>query len=214
MAERMCIQMDIKTKLKDDNVLFSSSSNSSSTAQILEYLEKKGIITVEDLINANPKIFYFAIRNIYTAMIHVLRNAYLNEPLVHDDLLQKKYIKDDLGECLFEDILALGLVKQDSQSARYALNRMDWPGGVIDMEYILKKLPENSYCSNLRAFYINYLKKLEEDNRSKNDVEIILAKLEELKHLTEMRDKLNEEIFALQREINNYEVETGKHVRK
>jgi len=41
MAERMCIQMDIKTRLKDDNVLFSRSSNSSSTAQILGYLEKK-----------------------------------------------------------------------------------------------------------------------------------------------------------------------------
>ncbi len=206
--------MDIKTKLKDDNVLFSSSSNSSSTAQILGYLEKKGIITVEDLINADPEIFYFATRNIYTAMIHVLRNAYLNEPLVNGDLLQKKYIKSDLERCLSKDILALGLVKQDPQSARFALNRMDWFGGVIDMKYILERLPENSYCSNLRAFYINYLKKLEEDKRSKNDVEIILAKLEELKHLTEMRDNLNEKIFALQREINNYEAETGKHVRK
>ena len=77
--------MDIKTKLKDDNVLFSNSSNSSSTVQILGYLEKKGIITVEDLINADPKIFYFAIKNIYTAMIHVLRNAKLNKPLVHGD---------------------------------------------------------------------------------------------------------------------------------
>ena len=211
--------MDIKTRLKDDNVLFSSSSNSSSTAQILGYLEKKGIITVEDLINANPKIFYFAIRNIYTAMIHVLRNAYLNEPLVHDDLLQKKYIKDDLGECLFEDILALGLVKQDSQSARYALNKMGWPGGVIDMKYILTKLPENYCCLNLRAFYINYLKKLEEDNRSKNDVVIISAKLKEVERLKEMRDDLNKRILALQREINDltkveYEEETGKHVRK
>ena len=147
-------------------------------------------------------------------MIHVLRNAYLNEPLVNGHLLQRKYIKSDLEGCLFKDILDLGLVKQDSQSARFALNRMDWPGGVIDMEYILKKLPENSYCSNLRAFYINYLKKLEEDNCSKNDVGIILAKLEEVKRLTEMRDKLNEKIFALQREINDYEAETGKHVRK
>lgn len=208
--------MDIKTRLEDDKVLFLNFLNSTARTNMLAELNKKNILTVEDFINSDTKIFNSATRKIYTAMIHVLRNAYLNEPLVYDALLLREYHKDHIGISLIErDIQILGLVKGGNAISRalYSLgldynsiNNTKTTNETITMEYILENIDANSAGPCLQLFYINYLKKMKETNKSKNDETISLIELkEELQVLIKMRNDLDQKICVLQEKIERKE---------
>lgn len=208
--------MDIKTRLEDDKVLFLNFLNSTARTNMLAELNKKNIFTVEDFINSDTKIFNSATRKIYTAMIHVLRNAYLNEPLVYDALLLREYNKDHIGISLIErDIQILGLVKGVNAISRalYSLgldynsiNNTKTTNETITMEYILENIDVNSAGPCLQLFYINYLKKMKETNQSKNDETISLIELkEELQVLIKMRNDLDQKICVLQEKIGRKE---------
>ena len=208
--------MDIKTRLEDDQILFLNFLDSTAKTNMLAELNKKNIFTVEDFINADTKIFNSATRKIYTAMIHALRNAYLNEPLVYDAILLREYHKDHIGISFIErDIQILGLVKGGSAISRalYSLgldynsiNDIKTTNETITMEYILENIHANSAGPCLQLFYINYLKKMKENNQSKIDETISLLELkEELQTLIKMRNDLDQKIDVLQEKIEKKE---------
>ncbi len=206
--------MDIKTRLEDDKLLFPRFLDSPSRASVLKELNKKGIFTVEDLINADIKIFNIDFRKIYTAIIHAFRNAYLNEPLVYDVLLQKKYDAKKYNqayECM-KDIRRLGLVRNVSEEAQPAIEHIwyDYSGDLITMEYILQNISVRSRVPNLkfflRSFYIDYLEKMKESKNSKSNESTTLLELKiELQSLINMRKELDLKIDDLKEKINNHE---------
>lgn len=210
--------MNIKTRLEDDRVLFLSFLNNTSRSNILKDFNKKGIFTVEDFINADTKIFNNASRNIYTAMIHVFRYAYLNEPLVYDVLLQKKYSNHDLeGMEIVKDFIRLGLCRNDRYLAGSIISEIvsNYSGEVLTMEYILKNIKPSTHGPNLKSFYINYLEKMKDVNYFKNNEEIFLSELKaELQTLINMRQELDQKIDVLQEKISNYDEGSIKHGRK
>lgn len=101
--------MDIKTKLKDEP-LFMSGKGTIENVQMLNYLEERGITTIEDLIYYTPTYFENFGLEVYNAMIEVYKHEYLGEPLVTDVLFDKEYEHSDDGywECS-QDIERLGL---------------------------------------------------------------------------------------------------------
>lgn len=102
--------MDIKTRLEDDPILFMSVKSLTARGQMIKYLEERGIITIEDLINCSPTYFKGYRKAVYNAMIEVYKHEYLGEPLVTDVLFDKEYEHSDSGyqECS-RDLERLGL---------------------------------------------------------------------------------------------------------
>lgn len=104
--------MDIKTRLEEDKVLFNNFQNNLSRTNVISSLNNSGIYTVEDFINAKSSDFSSGNRKLYTAMSHILKSSYLNETLLYDVILEKKYSLDATGikECA-KDLGTLGLTK-------------------------------------------------------------------------------------------------------
>lgn len=224
--------MDIKTRLEDDKVLFADFQSNGSRTNVLIALNKVGIYTVEDLINADASILPSASRKTYIAMAHVFKNVYLNQDLVYDVLFQKEYAVEDLNYYhrneLVNDLLRLGLVKGTSETIKRHLRRLlhDYTDNTITIEYLLKEKGINAVGPNLRRYYISYIdakKQLEQSSQQQdtsgisinaNDSSTLNSLKIQLQTLISMKQGLEQQIDTLQAQIATLEGGQISHGKK
>lgn len=224
--------MDIKTRLEDDKVLFADFNSMTSRTNVLASLNKIGIYTIEDLINAEASMFPASSRKSYVAMAHVFRNAYLNQDLVYDVLFQKEYEIEKLynrGESeLCNDILRLGLEKGTTYSITRKLFNVlrDYDKPTVTIDFLMREKGLNAAGPNLRRYYLSYIdkkKELEQSNENQLNSDIFtnennfstLTSLKiQLQTLISMKQGLEQQIGTLQSQIATLEGGSINHGRK
>ena len=220
--------MDIKTRLEDDKVLFADFNNMTSRTNVLASLNKIGIYTVEDLINAEASMFPASSRKAYVAMAHVFRNAYLNQDLVYDVLFQKEYEIEKMSNELCNDILRLGLDKGTTHEIKRRLFRVleDYNNPTVTIEFLMREKGLNALGPNLRRYYLSYVdkkKELEQPNNTQENSDIITKENDsstlhtlkiQLETLIGMKQGLEQQIETLQTQIATLEGGSINHGRK
>lgn len=83
--------MDVKTKLKDDKVVFANYESANALSRMIAKLNEKGVYTIEDLINCEKNILPYSSRKTYAACAEIFKHEYLGQELVLDVLLEKEY---------------------------------------------------------------------------------------------------------------------------
>lgn len=203
--------MDIKTRLEDDTILFMTVNNLGARGQMIKYLEKEGITTIEDLINCSPTYFKGYRKQIYNAMIDVYKHEYLGEPLVTDVLFDKEYDHSEAGykECI-RDLERLGLKglsesrdeiffsilsffeagykcieKTGLNSRRYDVYETvpseKYNGKKFKIEQLLIEHVIESKGVNLSGYYLNYLEQKRKEEQKANNGLDDFATLSDLK---------------------------------
>ncbi len=209
--------MDVNINLKDDTFFFSDGKennykkNNASKLLILS-LNKKGIYTVNDLINIDQTKFNKSNAHYLRALVQIMRYRYLGEELINDVLLENEYTtsKSDVGR-LAKDLRRLGFggdIKylRDKVIPLYITLHLD--DNSFTMEQFLRAEDDNSLFvlgnADFRGFYLKYIeemkkKKQAEENMPEKDI------LEELKHqlerLIETRDSIDKQIQDVQNQI-------------
>ena len=130
--------MDINTKLEDDKVLFTKYANTHSRGKIIQSLNRVGIFTVGDLINANSEVFTEKSRDQFTAIAAIFKHEYLGEPFAYEYIFNKIYdLNNDMVE-LSRDIKTLGIVKDYRYVPEHLKNCLEnFQSNVVTMEYVL-----------------------------------------------------------------------------
>lgn len=219
--------MDIKTRLEDDVVLFSTISSPQSRAQTLKTLNSIGIYTIEDFINYKVSDYPATSRNVYCAMAHIFRNAYLGKDLIYDVILEKEYNKDQQGfqECA-SDIIRIGLSKNNKRNLAYYLENEFRNSDDFSMESLIRSNAEFNYNSgpDIRRYYIKYMddkKKVQQpeeqeniSNISNNDAAILTTLKIQVQTLIAMKEDLEKQIDVLQSKISTLEGGQISHGRK
>lgn len=219
--------MDIKTKLEDDKVLFADFQSNVARVNILMVLNKKGIYTVEDLINVDMKDLPASNRKTYNAMAHVFRHAYLGQDLVYDELFQIEYKMDSVGYSRYYgsntktpgdvkscalNLLRLGLAKGEIAVVMNQLRSMVPAEATFTIEELMRDKKVNSTGPNLSRYYLQYIdnkktKEQETTNTSENSIDTsILSELKkQLSSLIIMKDGLEQQMNSLQQQIETLE---------
>ena len=130
--------MEINTKLENDTVLFTKYANAHSRGKIIQSLNRVGIKTVEDLINASPSKFTDQSRDQFVAIAAILRHEYLGEPFIYEYIFNKIYdLNNDIIE-LAKDIKTLGVVKDYRYVPEHLKDCLEnFQSNVVTMEYVL-----------------------------------------------------------------------------
>lgn len=187
--------MEDKIKLEDDPVLFIRFKNSISRGKMIQSFNRLNIYTVEDLMNADTSKFTDIYKKIYTAIIYILRYAYLGEPFKYDYILRKTYkTVDQLPECA-KDLEKLGIVKNSKLAL---INFADFDISnrkEISMEELLSKYYLNRKdLADFYVRYINYMKRIDDETVEVNYLYTISNKEIELQTLNNVIEQLNKEI--------------------
>lgn len=195
-------ELNIKTKLEDDEVLKIS-------LETKKFLNSIGIYTIEEFLNIKESDLPVTRNNVYLAMQYIYRNAYLNQELVYDVLLEKEYTLNNRGikECS-KDLDKLGLInKQAHGIATYGIEDYikSHPEIKDSNTFNMRMIIENGVAyrySNILDYYKNYyeVKKVEESTVDDKDNLINLK--EQIQQLISQKDNLDQQIDVLQNRIN------------
>lgn len=236
--------MDIKTRLEDDTVLLCRpTKHKSENTKIIRNLNKRGVFTIEDLINYDLKKIISGIRPIFMSMIDVYRHEYLEEPLVLEVLFDKEYEHSFEGyKESFKDLRKLGLISLGNWDRIYTLiSHFDGKviedktkpnhqlvGVIVSPKYVDKKfnlqplLEVDNYivkndAVDLRGYYLEYLEKKKNQsqcNIKSNEADILAELKKQLQFLISMRDNIDEQINLIQKELKENDRGENKNVRK
>jgi len=229
--------MDTNTRLENEDLF--DSQNSKGKNRIIS-LNEQGIFTVEDFINSDviniTKTPY--IRRYYTALQHALRYKYKGEPLAVDVLLDK-VVKIDRSICRFNspevkiriatnlgfEIFPIGRIAKDLAKKKMIDNDDFYQhsavknGGykqdsyIVTMMEIIKSLAQSG--NKLAQFYVDYKEQKELEEKQQEEPSVTLEKMKsELVLLTAQRDKLDEMINLLTKQVKILEGGNEFHGRK
>lgn len=167
--------MNINDKL--ENIWIFSKGISNNCKRFLNYLSQKGIITVNDLLKADPNIINKENAYYLKAIIRILKADYLNQTQELDKLLQAIYQVDDY-ERLAKDLRELGFddaLKRCQGYAQIIMKTYDIDYQQVSLKQILtdaiecpRLLPKALNGTDFKEIYLFYLKKYQKDNKKES----------------------------------------------
>ena len=212
--------MDLNINLREDKFLFPDENNNNGknngSGLIVAALNKRGIFTINDLINYDQTKFSSNSAHYLRALIQILRYKYLGEELINDVLLESDYTNSAKDhKKLARDLKMLGFGRGSMPKEVYnivvSFMQRQPDRTIITMEQVLKSdspvLRKLELIGNadFRGFYLEYL----EQKRRKNQQEILEPTKEVLESLKNQlcrliteRDELDKKINDLQDKIN------------
>lgn len=208
--------MDINTKLRDDKFLFPEeveNKKSNASGIMVTALNKRGIESINDLINYDQTQFNRFNAHYLSALIQILRYKYLGEPLVNDVLLESKYTHSSKDtKRLAKDLRRLGFGRELQELEARVQRFMEAAPAEFTMEYVLKS--NNRYIRTMRlfgnanfiGFYLEYIeeKKKKEQTEENTPIKNVLEGLKlQLEELGKIRDGIDTQIQNVQNQINN-----------
>lgn len=197
--------MDLKTKLEDE-ILFSEEKS-----LFFKHLNEKGIYTIEDYINADLGRTYQRIK--HRGFQGILRYKYLDEPLVVDILLKRKYGREEIN-LIIQDMRKLGF-EMYHKSLYNLIKDLNPEKDYVKMIDIINKLSYYTGYINIKNFYIEYYNNVtKQENVGKDEKETLESLKNELTNLIKRRNELDSKISSLLEQVNALEGEQNVNGRK
>lgn len=206
--------MDVKTKLEYEPIFFAEDKLSKNR---IKKLYDKGIITIEDFINADleniVKSPYILIQ--YQAFKQILKHKYLNSILVNDVLLEQETDIWNVQYYLKKLGFAFSPTNENLLLPDFEIKRSSLANASFKVIEIIKEI--NSYVianqpKVLSEFYIDYYNKNMIKNQIEgNDSEVIDELKQQLVELLDLRNKLDVKIEKINELVNSLEGRKSIH---
>jgi len=215
---------NIDIDIRDDKFLFPNgegynpSANNWGTVLMLPTMRKHGINTVRDLINCKASDFSSTARNHYMALAQIFKYRYLNQDLYFDVIFDKEYSNDKKGRLeALRDLKTLGF-KIENRVGDFRLSSMLAEKKVFTIEYILQnaeEFPLVNIGGDFVNFYLNYIKeKRKKTQQEEISNDVLKGLIIQLQGLLTMRDGIDMQIQAVEKQINSLSKGETSHGRK
>lgn len=199
--------MDIKTKLEEEKLFILYEHGK----KMISILNKKGIFTIEDLINCDTKQLSYETnkKKQFKLFQELLKNKYLGTPLAFGDLLEKEYKLPDFG--ISKDLDTLGFICCYNWKTMAEEILATSPSFTL-MDFIIQLSDDYLYLKN---FYINYYlnkrtKEVEEPVDHENDKQLLEFLRNDLANLKDKRQEIDNYISLLSEQITELEEKLGE----